>query len=221
VTISVRDAGHGIETADLERVFERFVQVGQSHHGGLGIGLALVKALAELHGGGVEARSEGLGRGAEFRVRLPRATTLPAEADARERPSVDQCRILVVDDNRDAADMLAGVLTADGHRVRVAYDGEEALRVASAFKPQIGFLDIGMAGMDGYEVAARLRDDSQLAELFLVAITGWGQAEDRRRALSAGFDAHLTKPANPDDIGDLLASRFPAVGGGPKDPDTA
>jgi YD repeat-containing protein len=209
-TIAVLDTGHGIDGADLDRVFERFVQVGSSTHGGLGIGLALVKALAELHGGSVEAQSEGLGRGAEFRVRLPRATTLPATAPAGARPSVESCRILVVDDNRDAADMLAGLLTAEGHQVRVAYDGEGALRVASAFKPQIGFLDIGMAGMDGYEVAARLRGDAQVPDLFLVAITGWGQADDRRRALSAGFDAHLTKPASPDEIAALLASRWPA-----------
>jgi CheY-like chemotaxis protein len=170
-----------------------------------------VKALAELHGGSVEARSEGLGRGAEFRVLLPRAATLPAETPVAVRPSVDACRILVVDDNRDAADMLAGLLTADGHQVHVAYDGEDALRVASAFRPQIGFLDIGMAGMDGYEVAGRLRSDSPVSDLFLVAITGWGQAADRERALSAGFDAHLTKPASPDEIAALLASRVRAV----------
>jgi len=211
-TIAVRDSGHGIDPADLDRVFERFVQVGDSQHGGLGIGLALVKALTELHGGSVEAHSEGLGQGAEFRILLPRAATLPAETPVAVRPSVDACRILVVDDNRDAADMLAGLLIADGHQVHVAYDGEDALRVASAFRPQIGFLDIGMAGMDGYEVAGRLRSDSPVSDLFLVAITGWGQAADRERALSAGFDAHLTKPASPDEIAELLASRGRPVG---------
>ena len=174
VTICVRDEGHGIETADLERVFERFVQVGKTRHGGLGIGLALVKALAELHGGAVEARSEGPGRGSEFRVRLPRATAPRQQAPAADSLSFASSRILVVDDNRDAADMLRGLLTASGHRVLVAYDGEEALRQAAAFKPQIGLLDIGMPGMDGYQLAARLRNDSQLQELFLVAITGWG-----------------------------------------------
>jgi signal transduction histidine kinase/ActR/RegA family two-component response regulator len=211
VTICVRDQGHGIDAADLDRVFERFVQVGKTRHGGLGIGLALVKALAELHGGAVEAHSEGPGRGSEFRVRLARTTAPHQHATASEGPSIAASRILVVDDNRDAADMLRGLLAASGHRVLVAYDGEEALRQAATFKPQIGRLDIGMPGMDGYELAARLRSDSQLAELFLVAITGWGQEEDRRRALAAGFDAHLTKPADPDQISALLAARFPTA----------
>ena len=207
VTIHVRDSGHGIEPADLERVFERFVQVGRARHGGLGIGLALVKALAELHGGSVEAVSDGIGSGSEFRVRLPRASAqpvvgAPAGAQASSR------RILVVDDNRDAADMLGSLLTTHGHEVVVAYDAAAALREAAGFKPDVGLLDIGMAGMDGYELARRLRGDRQLRRLFLVAITGWGQEEDRRRALSAGFDAHLTKPADPDAIAALLASRF-------------
>ncbi len=117
-------------------------------------------------------------------------------------------RILVVDDNRDAADMLASLLGANGHDVRVAHDGEAALSVAAVFKPDVGFLDIGMPVMDGYELAARLRADSRHPDLFLVAITGWGQEEDRRRALSVGFDAHLTKPADPNQIAALLSARF-------------
>ena len=208
-TISVRDTGHGIDPADLDRVFERFVQVGKTRHGGLGIGLALVKALADLHGGAVEARSEGLGHGAEFRLRLPRAASPPQHDAGRHGPAIQPCRILVVDDNRDAADMLSRLLTTTGHELVVAYEGEDALRRASEFKPQVALLDIGMPGMDGYELARRLRNDSQLPELFLVAITGWGQEEDRRRALTAGFDAHLTKPADPDQIAALLAARFP------------
>ena len=207
VTIYVRDRGYGIETRDLERVFERFVQVGPATRGGLGLGLALVKALAELHGGAVEARSEGLGCGSEFRLRLPRAAAAPHEA-AREVSLAASFRILVVDDNRDAADMLSGVLRAGGHEVQIAYDGEAALREAAAFRPDVGLLDIGMAGMDGYELAKRLRDDTHLPGLFLVAITGWGQEEDRRRALAAGFDAHMTKPADPGEIASLLAARF-------------
>jgi signal transduction histidine kinase/CheY-like chemotaxis protein len=210
VTIFIRDTGYGIEPADLPRLFERFVQVGKGRHGGLGIGLALVKALAELHGGNVEALSKGPGHGSEFRVRLPRATAPPEPAEpAREVPVVAPCRILVVDDNRDAADMLSGLLMARGHQVLVAYDGDAALRQAAVFQPQVGLLDIGMAGMDGYQLAARLRDEAHLPELFLVAITGWGQEEDRRRALAAGFDAHMTKPADPDAIVSLLAVRFP------------
>jgi signal transduction histidine kinase/CheY-like chemotaxis protein len=208
VTVSVRDSGHGIARADLDRVFERFVQVGKTQHGGLGIGLALVRALAELHGGSAEAYSEGPGRGSEFRLRLPRATSPAVEARAPDRLEVPSRRILVVDDNRDAADMLNSLLSSSGHEVVVAYSGEEALERAVEFKPQVGLLDIGMAGMDGYQLARRLRGDSQLPELFLVAITGWGQEEDRRRALAAGFDAHLTKPADPLAITTLLASRF-------------
>ncbi|MGB2712925.1 MAG: ATP-binding protein [Vicinamibacterales bacterium] len=208
VTIYVRDSGQGLEPEDLQRVFERFVQVGKTRHGGLGIGLALVKALAELHGGTVEARSEGLGRGSEFRVRLPRAAEAPGPVAATEGPAITPSRILVVDDNRDAADMLGRLLATRGHKVLVAYDGAEALRESVTFKPQIGFLDIGMPGMDGYQLAARLRRHAKPGELFLVAITGWGQEEDRRRAMSAGFDAHLTKPADPEQITALLAARL-------------
>jgi CheY-like chemotaxis protein len=121
------------------------------------------------------------------------------------------CRVLVVDDNKDAADMVGRLLVFVGHDVVVAYDGEEALAKAASFKPHVGLLDIGMPGMDGYELAARLRNESRPADLFLVAITGWGQEEDRRRALEAGFDAHLTKPADPDAIAELIAARFPAA----------
>jgi signal transduction histidine kinase/ActR/RegA family two-component response regulator len=213
VTLFVRDRGHGIEAADLQRVFERFVQVGTSRHGGLGIGLALVKALAELHGGSVEARSDGPGHGSEFRLRLPRANVQLRETAAGAGLPPACCRILVVDDNRDAADMLSRFLTSAGHAVAVAHDGEAALRRAETFAPQICLLDIGMPGMDGYELAVRLRNDLQLSELFLVAITGWGQEEDRRRALAAGFDAHLTKPADPVAIAGLIAERFATIRG--------
>ena len=212
VTISVRDTGHGIAPADLERVFERFVQVGGTPHGGLGIGLALVRALAELHGGGVEAHSEGTGKGSEFRLRLPRAEAQPAEVRGHAAVAETCCRLLVVDDNRDAADMLGGLMTSAGHAVAVVYDGDSALRRAESFKPQVGLLDIGMPGMDGYQLARRLRE--RWPDLFLVAITGWGQEEDRRQALAAGFDAHLTKPADPTAIAALMAARFPASRGG-------
>ena len=210
VILFVRDSGHGLEPADLTRVFERFVQIGNTRHGGLGLGLALVKALVELHGGTVEARSEGLGLGSEFLVRLPRAADPLLDAVVPSVPAAHNGRILIVDDNRDAADMLAALLTESGHEVRVAYDGHEALRDAATFKPQVALLDIGMPGMNGYELAAQLRGDAGLSELFLVAITGWGQEEDRRRALAAGFDAHMTKPADPAQLSSLLAARFSA-----------
>ena len=119
--------------------------------------------------------------------------------------------MLVVDDNRDAAEMLNGLLTSKGHQVAVAYSGEEALRTAATFQPHVGLLDLSMPGLDGYEVARRLRARPEFRDLLLVAITGWGQEEDRRRALAAGFDAHLTKPADPAAIAALLASRLPAA----------
>ena len=209
VTISVRDQGHGIAAADLARVFDRFVQVGTTRRGGLGLGLALVKTVAELHGGSVEVLSDGAGRGAEFRVRLPRA---PAPADvaasSADPPRLPACAILVVDDNRDAADMLARLLQTSGHHVSVCYGSQEALRQAAASAFDAGLIDIGMPEMDGCELAGRFRADPRLRGMFLVAITGWGQEDDRRRALAAGFDAHLTKPAEPDALAGLLAGRF-------------
>lgn len=213
VSIFVRDSGTGIDSADLERIFDSFVQVGEGRHGGLGIGLALVKGLAELHGGTVEARSEGLGKGAEFRVRLPRAEA-PAVVDTDRAPAVEAVvpeRVLVVDDNKDAADTLAAVLKARGHDVRVAYSGSEALKTAGVFQPTVGLLDIGMDGMNGYELAKALRRHVATSQALLVAITGWGQDDDRRRALASGFDAHLTKPADPDQIMTLIAERRPVA----------
>ena len=210
VTVAVSDTGQGIDAQDLTRVFERFVQVGENRHGGLGIGLALVKALVELHGGTITAHSGGRGCGAEFRVVLPQSRVpAPVSSISESRPSPAR-RVLVVDDNQDAADMLGGLLEASGHQVLVAYSGEAAVREAVGFRPHIGLLDIGMSGMNGYELAARLRADSQLPELFLVAITGWGQDQDRLRASAAGFDAHLTKPADPAAIAALFVGRFPA-----------
>ena len=198
-------------------MFDRFVQVGPNRQGGLGIGLALVKALAELHGGAVEAHSDGLGRGSEFRLRLPRAMTPPATVAETEAASATSRRVLVVDDNEDAAEMLNGMLLARGHQVAVAHNGEDALRTAATFNPQVGLLDLSMPGLDGYELAARLRAMPQFRDMLLVAITGWGQEEDRRRALAAGFDAHLTKPADPVAIAALLAT----VGTVPRTRDSA
>ena len=209
VVIAVRDTGAGLNPADLSRVFERFVQVGETRSPGLGIGLALVKGLAELHNGSVSAHSEGLGRGAEFRVRLPRSSApVPQVAQEPSGAPPQLHRFLIVDDNRDAADMLREVLTARGHDVLVAYDGNDALHRAPGFQPTVGLLDIGMPGMNGYDLARKLRRDLATANAFLVAITGWGQERDRRQALEAGFDAHLTKPADPDVILALVADRF-------------
>ncbi|MEO5818877.1 MAG: ATP-binding protein [Vicinamibacteraceae bacterium] len=211
VVIAVRDAGRGLDPDDLERVFDRFVQVGESRQGGLGVGLAIVRALAALHGGTAEAHSEGRGRGAEFRLRLPCAVGPPPAAPPAPLPPVASRRILVVDDNRDAADMLGGLLAAGGHHVAVAYGGIDALRLATEFDPEVGLIDVGMPDVDGYHVAARLRSRAD-GNVFLVAITGWGQDADRRRALASGFDAHLTKPAEPVALAALLAARFSRTG---------
>jgi signal transduction histidine kinase len=202
VVLSVRDDGVGIAPEMLPRVFEPFVQARQPSDrasGGLGLGLAIVKSLVSLHGGAVEARSEGRGRGTEVIVRLPRAATTAAGADAAPRASgseasADNHRILVVDDNVDAALMLCEYLSAQGHAVAVAHDGPHALDQARDLHPDVALLDIGLPVMDGYELARLLRETS--AGLRLIALTGYGQAADRERSIEAGFDAHLVKPVD-------------------------
>ena len=220
--ISVRDNGIGIPAEMLDRIFEMFVQVDTSlerTRQGMGIGLTLVKRLVELHGGEVQARSEGRGRGSEFIVRLPAfadqraaradATTPPAPPAGTERRRSDlvRCRILVVDDHHDSGESLATLLRLLGHEVRVVYDGAAALEAARTFKPQVGLLDIGMPGMDGVELARRLRTDLQLKDLLLVALTGYGRDEDRQRSSNAGFNAHLVKPVDVTALNALLAQR--------------
>jgi PAS domain S-box-containing protein len=218
VVLRVIDTGIGIEPELLPHIFEMFSQ-GKSElqhaEGGLGIGLALVRGLLELHGGSVEARSEGPGRGSEFIVRLP-AVTAPASADSSRdngasAGSQTRCRILVADDNRDAADSLGILLEGAGHHVRKAYDGRAALEAAEAFRPDVVLLDIGMPGMDGYEVARRIRAQRWGREMTLVALTGWGQSQDRERARAAGFDHHITKPLEPERLANLLDSTHRAV----------
>ncbi|MGB9108777.1 MAG: PAS domain S-box protein, partial [Telluria sp.] len=211
--VSVRDTGIGIPAESLARVFEMFAQAHRSvgrGQGGLGIGLTMVRSLVEMHYGTVEAHSGGTGLGSEFLVRLPLA---PQEDGADERPGLAQSRpsapfagqrILVVDDNRDAADTLGLLLEADGADVRVVYDGRSALAMAESFMPSSVLLDIGMPGMDGYEVARRLRQDERFASLRIVALTGWGQDADRRQTRNRGFTYHLTKPVSLEDLHHLL-----------------
>jgi PAS domain S-box-containing protein len=210
VTISVSDTGVGLKSEDRERVFEMFTQVGEPGQGGLGIGLALVKGLVELHGGRIEVRSDGPGRGSEFLIRLPlvAAPSSSAAADAAATGARGTGRrVLVVDDNVDSAEMLKTFLELHGHDVRVANDGASALAMMPEFVPDIGLFDIGLPGMSGYDLARHIREDGRYGGIFLVAVTGWGQEEDRQRARECGFNAHLTKPADPADLHRVLAQR--------------
>jgi PAS domain S-box-containing protein len=217
LAIAVEDNGIGIEPAMLDQVFDLFVQGQESEvraQGGLGIGLTLVKRLVELHGGRVSAASGGRSRGARFEVLLPLAEPRsavdaggppapePAAADTGAAEPV--VRVLVVDDNRDAADSLAVLLRVRGHEVHVAYDGAAALRLAAGHRPQLVFLDIGMADMDGHETARRMRALPGMAKARLVALTGWGQPQDRQRSMEAGFDDHVVKPIDATAIHGLL-----------------
>jgi PAS domain S-box-containing protein len=211
--LRVRDTGIGIAPEMLPRIFDLFVQAERRldrSQGGVGIGLTLVKKLVELHGGTIQAFSPGLGKGSEFVVRLPHFSgerghgTRRGEDGEGVRAAPPRHRVLVVDDNVDAADSLAILLRLKGQDVRVAHDGVAALETAGEFRPTIVFLDIGMPGMDGYEVCQRLRHQSGKDSPLIVALTGWGQEEDRRRSQEAGFDLHFIKPVEPDALHKLL-----------------
>ena len=208
--VTVRDDGIGIEPSQLSSVFEMFTQVARSDRhtqGGLGIGLTLVRSLVSLQGGHVEATSEGPGRGSTFVVQLPLAVTPCHElaAGTSLQPFASR-RVLVVDDNIDAAEMLAALLGTLGAAVAIATSGMQALRVAASYQPDVIVLDIGMPGMDGYEVARRLRAIPRHASTRLIALTGWGQDEDVKRSREAGIDHHLVKPPDLDTLRDLIAS---------------
>lgn len=209
VTVVVADSGPGIPKEMRDRVFELFVQGDSGRRGGasgLGIGLTLVRALVELHGGSVRARERRSGPGVAMEVRLPvEATPETAEEVASNRGASPGLRVLVVDDNRDAADSLGLLIEAQGHRPRTVYDGEAALEVGEAFRPHLVLLDLGMPGMDGLETARRLRRHPWGREACLAALTGWGQASDRERTREAGFDRHLVKPIEARHLAALLA----------------
>jgi PAS domain S-box-containing protein len=214
VMIRVRDRGVGMTPDVLSRIFHLFVQGDTSlarHRGGLGIGLALARRLIELHGGTVEASSQGLSQGSEFVVRLPvsSATHSPSKPGMYTPSSLPKQagrRILVVDDNVDAAVSVVKLLKLWGHEVQTAFSGQEALEMARKFRPQIVLLDIGMPGMSGYEVARQLRAQPEFQSMVITALTGYGQAEDRRRSQEAGFNHHLTKPPDPFALAELLTS---------------
>ena len=217
--ISVADTGIGIPADALESIFDMFQQVDrhiERAQGGLGIGLSLVRRLVEMHGGSVTAASAGAGRGSSFEVRLPLAAAAPGDPAAQrghDGAVPDRSggvRVLVVDDNVDAALTLSMILEAGGHTTRVAHDGVAALAAAQEFQPQVAFLDIGMPGMNGYDTASALRGMPGLEGMMLVALTGWGTESDRQRSSEAGFDHHLTKPAQLQAVQDLVSSLAPA-----------
>lgn len=216
--ISVRDSGIGIAPENLHRVFELFSQVQRDPSrasGGLGVGLSLVRGLVHMHGGTVEARSEGPGLGSEFIVRLPicpqkssadSAISAERELVTNPRASAQPRRVLVVDDSADNAESLSQILRAMQHETETAFDGPSAVAAAERFTPDVMLLDIGLPGFDGYEVARRIRELPDGRNVRLIAITGWGQDCDKRRAWAAGFDAHLTKPVDPAALLSIVAA---------------
>jgi signal transduction histidine kinase len=212
--ISVIDNGIGVSEADIPRALEMFGQVDHSltrTEGGLGIGLSLAKRLVEMHGGRIVIRNAPDGPGTEVEVRLPAAGLPVVGPDASPRSALRPLRVLVADDNVDSADTLAQVLELMGHEVRVANDGEDAVEMASPFAPELVMLDIGMPGLNGYEACRRIRALPWAGDrVRIVAVTGWGQQDDRQRSRDAGFDLHLVKPLDPEAVERMLAEMFPA-----------
>jgi CheY-like chemotaxis protein len=218
--VEVSDTGAGIAPANLERIFELFIQEQPSGFGGtgLGIGLALTRKLVHLHGGTVQAASAGPGHGSTFRIELPVASTagagpLPKPTQARDGAGA---RVLVVDDNRDAADTLGEMLTMSGYIITREYSGEAAVRAVQHDAPDALLLDIGLPDIDGYEVCGRIRRSGAAPQPVVIALTGWGQDADRDRASAAGFDGHLTKPAEPDQLIALLQELLARPGNLPR-----
>jgi PAS domain S-box-containing protein len=212
ISIRVRDTGIGIAADQLARIFDMFIQVDTSLErsiGGLGIGLTLAKNLVELHGGKLEAYSDGVGQGSEFVVRLPISVEAPKPPPPQpvvgEPPVTTVRRILVVDDNRDSVEFLTMLLNLTGYETQTAQDGLQAMETATTFRPDVILLDIGLPKLNGYDVARKIREQPWGRDMILVALTGWGQEEDRRRSQEAGFNQHLTKPVDPDILRKLLA----------------
>jgi CheY-like chemotaxis protein len=215
VVISVRDNGIGIPPEKLLYIFEMFSQVDQSlerSHGGLGIGLTLARRLVELHGGSIEARSDGIGKGSEFVVRLPATidrAAVPTEKPNDEITSSNKRLILVVDDNQDSANSLAMLLKQTGNQTLVAYDGEGAVEAAALERPDVILLDIGLPKLNGFDACRRIRKYPWAKNVLIFALTGWGQEDDRRKSAEAGFDGHLVKPVDHAELTRLLAGHSP------------
>ncbi len=213
VVVRVQDSGIGISPELLPQIFEMFSQATAAldrSEGGLGIGLSLVRELVRMHGGTIEARSEGHDKGSEFIVTLPlvKASTKPIAASNNFKVNQQTLRVLVVDDNQDNADLCSLLFKRMGHQVRTAYSGPDALTLAREFSPQFVLLDIGMPEMNGYEVARQMRAAGSKERLVMVAVTGWGQEEDKSKAKAAGFDHHVTKPFNFNQLTELLAEYY-------------
>jgi len=209
VVLTVRDHGRGISAEQMPRMFNAFeggTRVRSADSEGLGIGLHVSREIIEAHGGTIEAKSEGAGRGAEFSVRMPTIEGPEEEREAAEKPEAGALSILVVDDNRDAADSLAEVLQAYGHRVNTVYGGEEAIDAAARGDVQVALVDIGMPTVDGFQVAERISRSPEGKATLLVAVTGWGEKADRERSKQAGFAYHLTKPVDFDALASLLST---------------
>jgi CheY-like chemotaxis protein len=213
--VVVKDTGIGISSENLGSIFEMFEQIDkrlERTRGGLGIGLTLVRRLVELHGGAITAESEGVGRGSQFVVKLPVVQPATNVSPATSQPGkvaaagAGARRILVTDDNRDAANSLAMLLKLGGHQVATAYDGIEAVQKAQEYKPEVILLDIGLPGMNGYEVCRSIREKPWGKDIRIVAVTGWGQEQDRRNTRDAGFDHHLVKPVTVSALSEVLVT---------------
>jgi CheY-like chemotaxis protein len=218
VSVAVRDDGMGIAPDVLERIFDMFFQNGRPSddgHGGLGVGLTLVRGLVRLHRGSVRAFSRGEGQGSEFVITLPRAddtVTVQALPGSEATEDIRPLRILVADDNVDSANSWSALIEGGGHEVVTAHDGRAALQLAEQFRPQVALLDIGMPHLNGYEVAQRIRASDWGREATLIAVTGWGQAKDRALAADAGFNEHFTKPLDPAQLARALRNASRRLG---------
>jgi CheY-like chemotaxis protein len=212
--ITVADEGIGIPAAMLGRVFDMFVQVDRAHErgrGGLGVGLALSKQLVEMHGGRISASSGGPGLGSSFEIRLPVSSEVEASvraAGVKDDLPTARLRLLVVDDNRDSVDSLSALLRLMGNDVHMAYDGVEAVHAAHTFRPDVVLLDVGLPLRNGYDAARLIRGESWGRDMVLIALTGWGQEQDRKRSREAGFDHHLVKPVDPKVLMTLVSELF-------------